>query len=152
MLPVVKIDLPSELSLLWELRIISGRSQVSQVDGCRGRQAGRQVRLIHTQHWARQGRTTTPTVREDDARGTCGGRNFPKRQAALWCSGLRALSSAAVLLHPLFCRSNGFASQAAVSLVVVPVKAAQGSSRQLERYVGFTALGWFNLLQFALWK
>ena len=47
MLLVVKIDLPSELSLLWELRIISGRSQVSQVDGCRGRQAGRQVRLTH---------------------------------------------------------------------------------------------------------
>jgi hypothetical protein len=151
MLLVVKIDLPSELSLLWELRIISGRSQVSQVDGCRGRQAGRQVRLTHNTGQDKD-EPLPPRCARDDARGTCGGRNFPKRQAALWCSGLRALSSAAVLLHPLFCGSNGFASQAAVSPVVVPVKAAQGSSRQLERYVGFTALGWLNLLQFAPWK
>ena len=73
-------------------------------------------------------------------RGERGGRNFPKRQAALWCC-------TALSVVP-----NGFASQAAVSLVVVPVKATQGSSRQLERYVGFTALGWLNLLQFAPWK
>lgn len=138
MLLIVKIDVPSELSLLWELRIISGRSQVSQVSqvgSCRGRQvskqacrqAGRQVRLTHNTGQDKD-EPLPPRCARDDARGTCGGRNFPKRQAALWCSGLRALSSAAVLLHPLFCRPNGFASQAAVSLVVVPVKAAQGSS------------------------
>ena len=68
----------------------------------------------------------------------------------LWYSGLRALSSAAVLLYPLFCGPNGFASEA-VSLVVV-VEGRSGQVKQLERYVGCTALGWLNLLQFAPWK